>query len=351
MKYSKQNILAQQNELELNTSGDFVIRKELIEQYEPIDFHAHCYIGIASMLPALFRSPKSSRMNKSFFDLSCYPGNIKNFDFEKVGYRTWPKTSFSISGMEALAELFALKGVIPMLQNASIDRVLQDMKQSHVKKMVLLPIQGLQGRESENCIEATRKYEEFIVFGSVHPNETNIQNKINSYLDHGIKGFKIAPHVWNIGFNDKRVFNLLGHLSETKLPILSCSGLAIPATFKNLPFSLKKSMETQTAQKYAEVLRQFPDLKLIFAHSGLEQNDAFVELMKQYPSTYADISTQPPANIKKMIHSIGADRLLFGSDYPFFNQAFPLLAILKATNNEEERKKIFSINARNLLNI
>lgn len=351
MVYNKKNILSIYNELELNSSGDFVIKKELIEQYEPIDFHSHCFVSIASMLPAFFQKPKSNRFNKSFFDLSCYPGRIKNFDFEKVGYRNWPNTVYSFSGMDALAELFAVKGVIPMIQNASIERVLKDMKQSHVKKMVLLSIQGLEGSESDNCIKATKKYDEFIVFGSIHPDDHNIQNKINTYIEQGIKGFKIAPHVWNIDFNDKRVFDLLGLLSETKLPIISCSGIAIPSTFKKLPNSLMKSMETQTSQKYAEVLRRFPELRLIFAHSGLEQNDAFIELMEQYPSTYADISTQPPANIKKMINTVGADRLLFGSDYPFFNQAFPLLAVLRATDNEEQRKNIFSLNAKKILNI
>ena len=32
------------------------------------------------------------------------------------------------------------------------------------------------------------------------------------------------------------------------------------------------------------------------------------------------------------------DRILFGTDYPFLNQAFSMLSVLRATTDEEERK-------------
>ncbi len=346
---AKENILIQYPELILTHYGDFVIQPEIVEKYEPIDFHTHCFDSIESMMPAKFRKQKSNYFNRSFFDLSCYPGNIRSFDIEKVGYRKWPKTTFSISGLESMAELLALKGVIPLLQNATKDRVLRDKEQNGIKKMVVLPIQGENGNETQNTINRFKGQNEIIVFASVHPNDKNIPAQIDSYLKQGVKGFKIAPHVWNINADDQRVINLLGFLSQTKLPVISCSGLAIPDSFKHLPQFLKKSMATQELSKFIPALQRFPDLKLVFAHSGLEQNDQLIEIMKQYPATFSDISTQPHQNIRKMIKEIGADRLLFGSDYPFFNQAFPMLSVIKASDNEQDRHKIFSLNAMKLL--
>lgn len=348
---TKEKILVQNPELRLTHYNDFMLQRGIIEKYEPIDFHAHCFDSIESMMPAKFRRQKSNYFNNSFFDLSCYPGNANNFDFNKVGYRKWPKTTFSISGLESLAELLALKGVIPLLQNATKDRGLHDKEQNGIKKMVVLPIQGENGNETQNTINRFKDQHEIIVFASVHPNDKNIPAKIQSYLKQGVKGFKIAPHVWNINVDDQRLINLLGFLSQTKLPVISCSGLAIPGSFKHLPRFLKNSMATQELSKFIPALQRFPDLKLVFAHSGLEQNDQLIEIMKQYPATFSDISTQPYQNIRKMIYEVGADRLLFGSDYPFFNQAFPMLSVIKATDNESDRHKIFSLNAKKILGV
>jgi len=348
---NKEKILNEHPELRLTHYGDFVLQSGIVEKYEPIDFHAHCFDSIESMMPSKFRKQKTNYFNNSFFDLSCYPGNTKSFDFEKVGYRKWPKTTLSISGLESMAELLALKGVIPLLQNATKDRVLRDIEQNGIRKMVVLPIQGEHGDETQNTLNMFKNQPEMMVFASIHPNDKNIQTKIGSYLKQGVKGFKIAPHVWNINVDDKRMINLLGYLSQTKLPVISCSGLAIPKSFKHLPRFLKNSMETQNLSKFIPVLEQFPDLKLVFAHSGLEQNDYMIEIMKQYPAVFSDISTQPHQNIRKMINEIGADRLLFGSDYPFFNQAFPMLSVIKATDDETARHKIFSLNAKRLIGV
>ncbi|KUO70561.1 MAG: hypothetical protein APF77_22030 [Clostridia bacterium BRH_c25] len=347
----KNDILKSYKELELTEYGDFIIKKELVEKYNPIDFHAHCFVSIASMLPKVFRKQKSDCFDRSFFDLSCFPGKIKNFDFEKVGYRCWPDTTLSWGGIRCLSELAALEGVIPLIQNASLERVIRDMKQNHIQQMVLLPIQGVDGSETENLLELTKNNQEFIFFGSINPNEVQVKGKVERYLDMGVKGFKLNPHIWKIDFDDKRVINLLGYLSETGKPIISCSGIAIPNSFRRLPKSVVKNMDTQEISKFIRVLKSIPSLKLIFGHSGLEQNDELIEVMRQYPNTYADISTQPSQNVRRMINSVGAERLMFGSDYPFFNQAFPMLSVLKATADETERTDIFSTNAKRLLNI
>ena len=64
-----------------------------------------------------------------------------------------------------------------------------------------------------------------------------------------------------------------------------------------------------------------------------------------------DISLQPSENIKQIIGEVGSDRILFGTDYPFLNQAFSMLSVLRATTDEEERKNIFSDNAKKILHL
>ena len=344
---NKNDILSVHNELTITENGDFVVRNELIEQYRIIDFHTHIYECIYAGLPSIIRR-KTKENSNSFFDLSCYPGGVSNFSMNKIGYRTWPETVFSKEGMNTLLRLYG-KGVLSLIRSATIERLIHDMEKASIAKSVVLPINTINGNETGETNNAINGDDQFILFGSVHPFDKNIEQQIDQQLKMGIKGFKINPHVWGIDFDSPEIRNLIGLLNETQKPIISCSGIAIPQTFRHLPKGLWKNMKTQDIKKFLYALKQFPDIKLIFAHGGLEQNKDLIKLMEAFPNAYSDISIQPSDNIQNMIQNIGYKRLLFGSDYPFFNQAFPILSVLKATSSEIERKAIFSDNAELLL--
>lgn len=110
----------------------------------------------------------------------------------------------------------------------------------------------------------------------------------------------------------------------------------------------KKDVLNQKLDKYEIVLDAFPDTTFILAHSGCYEFDKMVELLKNYKNAYTDISIQPAENIKTMLEKVGAEKLLFGTDYPFVTQAFSILSVLRVTESEEERMLIFSKNAKRL---
>jgi len=344
---NKNDILFSHNELMLTDTGDFAVHNELIEQYKIIDFHTHIYESIYAGLPSVIRRKIINNSN-SFFDMSCYPGGVSNFSLNKVGYRTWPETVFSKEGINTLLRLYG-KGVLSLIRSATKERLVHDMNKSSVASSVLLPINTIKGNETQETIKAVNDDDRFIVFGSVHPLDKNIEIEIDQQLKLGVKGFKINPHVWGIDFDSPEMKNLIGLLYETQKPIISCSGIAIPHTFRHLPKGIWKNMRTQDLKKFLYCFKQFPDINLILAHGGLEQNEDLIKLMEEFPNVYSDISMQPSENIRNMITNIGYERLLFGSDYPFFNQAFSILSVLKATESEIERKAIFRGNAEFLL--
>lgn len=150
----------------------------------------------------------------------------------------------------------------------------------------------------------------------------------------------------------KKTIELMKLLHETGLPIISCSGRALPyKDVYRLPKNLQHTVESQVIKRFETLLNVIPDLNLIFAHGGLYQSDELIELMKKYPQTNLDISTQPPANIEKFIRHLGSERILYGTDYPAFNHAFPIVSVLRATSSDIERQNIFSSNAKRLLKL
>lgn len=145
---------------------------------------------------------------------------------------------------------------------------------------------------------------------------------------------------------------LIEKLSGTGLPILCCSGLGLSQEVlsTNIPSrQTKKDVMNQRLDKYEIVLDTFPDTTFILAHSGCFEFETMVNLLKNHQNVYTDISIQPSGHIKTLIGEIGSERILFGTDYPFVTQAFSILSVLRATENEEERMFIFSKNAKRLL--
>lgn len=351
MVKSKQDILGILPELELTDGGDFVVRGECVRDYEIIDFHTHSFQAVAGFLPSPFRRELDDE-RACFFDLSCYPGSVGFFDFDRVGYRLWPERLWSLSGFKTALDLFGFNGVISMLRRAGLGRLLRDMRSSGVSRAVVLPINSIKADNTTALLKGVSEYERLIPFASIHPLEGDIEARIDTYVSGGARGFKINPHVQKVGIDDGRMIELVKRLTRTRLPILSCSGLAIPARYLGqFPGSFRRSVEMQNLNRYETLLRVIPDHPFIFAHGGLEQNRELVALMRKFPNTYADISTQTVENIRRMIDEIGSRRLLFGSDYPFFNQAFPIVSLLRATGDHGDRRAIFSGNARRLLGL
>jgi len=351
MYKNKMSILKDFYELEITDFGDFKIRNELVKDYEIIDFHCHLYEGVKSFIPPIFRR-SSIDLKSSFFDLSCYPISLKYFDFDKELFTTYPQKILSLDGLKLAYELSGLGGFISALRKSTPKRMLRDMKLNNISKAVVLQLNTPNCDSSEDMEKVISQYDEFISFGCIHPYENQIRKKIDKNLSYRVKGWKIAPHVIGVNIDDEKTIKLLKQLYETELPIISCSGLAFPnEKLGKVPSRLRKLVETQDLKRFYNVLKEIPDMTFIFAHGGIYQTDELIELMKLYPNTYVEISTQPPEKIKGLIKEIGSERILYGTDYPAFNHAFSIVSVLRATSNDNERKNIFSNNAKRVLEI
>lgn len=350
MKYKKKkySITLENKELNLSSNGDFIIKKELVEKYEIIDFHCHCFEGLYQLFPA-FLQKKKIKHNKSLMDLSCFPFSMDLFDLNKIYFSDCPTKLFSLNGFKTKIKLFT--GAL-VLNYATSERLLTDMNYNGINRAVVLQINPPNKNSAEIMEEIVIKNERLYTFGSVHPFDENIDEKIKQYMDLHIKGWKINPHVCGFSIDGKESLALIEKLSKTDLPILCCSGLGLPQDllFTNITSKqTKKDVFNQSLDKYEIVLDSFPNTTFILAHSGCFEFEKTIKILKKHQNVYTDISVQPTEHIKTLIKEIGAERILFGTDYPFVTQAFSILSVLRATKNEKERNLIFSENAKRLL--
>ena len=104
-------------------------------------------------------------------------------------------------------------------------------------------------------------------------------------------------------------------------------------------------------------IASFPDLTIVCAHwgGGLPFYALMPEVKKAMKKVYFDTAASPylysPQVYNLVSQLIGADKILFGSDYPLIQQSRFLKEIDSADLTAEEKNLILSGNARKLLGI
>lgn len=103
------------------------------------------------------------------------------------------------------------------------------------------------------------------------------------------------------------------------------------------------------------VLPSFPELRLIIPHIG-HGFPQMIKIIRDFNNVYADVSIEIhyyEARVAKVISEIGADKFLFGSDFPgtCWTLHDDIIRTERLPLPEEDIKKILGSNAKNLLNL
>ena len=166
--------------------------------------------------------------------------------------------------------------------------------------------------------------------------------------NHGAKGLKLHPVSNRFYPHDRGLWSTYQKATELGLPILFHSGEAEVAGYTQVDFARPANFE--------QVLQNFPGLTIILAHLGKGFLEESVALAQKYDNVFFDTSAiLSGSEIKggfasggeavKLIRTIGVNRVLFGSDWPWFD---PLLAIQQIESlgfSEEEKLRILGLNA------
>jgi len=112
-----------------------------------------------------------------------------------------------------------------------------------------------------------------------------------------------------------------------------------------------------TPDRLYPFITNFPDLTIVCAHwgGGLPFYALMPEVKQAMKNVFFDTAASPflysPQIYNQVIQLVGADKILFGSDYPLLAQARLLQEINSADLSEEAKSLILSGNAQRLLNI
>ena len=104
----------------------------------------------------------------------------------------------------------------------------------------------------------------------------------------------------------------------------------------------------------ADILQNFPDLKLIIAHptSDMKQYRERLELIARYPNAALDISGSGPNTWQMVRYGLkvaGTEKIIFGTDFPLRNPGMYVAGVLFEELSDAENAAVFGQNFKRLL--
>jgi len=100
-----------------------------------------------------------------------------------------------------------------------------------------------------------------------------------------------------------------------------------------------------------EIAGRYPHLKLLMGHSLHTDWDAAVQAVRDFPNTYIELCAvlDDRGTIEKFVEEAGSDRMLFGTDLPWFDPHHGIGCLLSADITDDDRHNILHRNAETLL--
>lgn len=225
---------------------------------------------------------------------------------------------------------------------ANLQREMDDLG---LDRSVLLPIElPVLSHNTETYMDVAKKLPRLVPFCSVHPSWKDAGDKLAAYRKAGALGIKLHPNIQNFEPDDPRVMKLYGIAGDLGLPVLLHAG----------PVGIETAQGRRNTQMkhYWVSVRSFPKTTFILGHAGALQWDMALELAQRYRNTWLEISSQGLAAVQQLVIDAPPDRLMFGSDWPFYHQGIPLAKLLLATEGRPDaRRRILRDNARALLGL
>jgi len=104
-------------------------------------------------------------------------------------------------------------------------------------------------------------------------------------------------------------------------------------------------------QEADKILSKYSNLTFIAGHSFHGDWDKAIELVKKYPNIYLELTAvlDDRGPLDLFIEEIGSERILFGTDLPWFSTHHGIGAVLSAEMTDDDRRNIFYRNGVKLL--
>jgi predicted TIM-barrel fold metal-dependent hydrolase len=227
----------------------------------------------------------------------------------------------------------------------TIPNLVREMDEMGIRASVLLPIDfPVLSDNASVALAAAKSSSKLVSAGSVHPFALDPERRLDAQLAKGARGVKVHPSVQIVRPDARRAKSLYKMCGERDMFVFWHCG---PAGIEP-----KLGQYLTQVKFYEGPIRENPKTTFILGHSGARQFEEGLALQRAYPNVWLETSSQSLSNVRRMVREADPNRIVHGSDWPFYHPAVSVAKVLIATQDRPEiRHKILWANTARLLEI
>lgn len=222
-------------------------------------------------------------------------------------------------------ELFLMEA-LRLFKRHGLERLVFNMDKLGIERSVIYSLEPL--TKTQEILEQVRPFaDRFSVFASVHAQEADKVGYLKPLLEDGkASGLKIHPMIG--GYNASNLY-------EKAADIFSLAqDYDVPLAMHTGDIPIQRITTSQVSccgiPAIEALVRDFPKCKLVLNHLGWESWRAVIKLAEEHPNVYVETSWQHAGIMRRAVKALGPERVIFGSDYPLFQQWQALREVRRA---------------------
>jgi predicted TIM-barrel fold metal-dependent hydrolase len=221
-----------------------------------------------------------------------------------------------------------------------VESMLGTMDECGVKMLVFSHHDALKSPDCGNrpSIAAVRRYPERLrAYCLINPNYPELVNaEIDAFDPAVFVGFKFLPDYHRVAVDSQGYQRALEYADRHRL-------LVLVHTWKGSPYD--------GATPLRAMVEHYPNATFLLGHSIHGDWDSAVTLARDFPNLYLELTAvfDDRGALEKFAAEVGSQRMLFGTDLPWFDPHHAVGALLSAHLSDEDIHNICHCNAEALL--
>lgn len=325
---------------ELDSSGNL---RCVVEDLPPIiDFHAH--LGISALFAPTIDWQADTHRVRHFLDCDAKTPGCE-LDLDVYINANFSQDDLASLRQESVAQITFGSG---SASTHTIPNLLQEMDSVGIEQAVILPITlGLPFRDDSSerwaaAIAASGRGNRLLPGASVHPRDPDALEALRLQAARGASAVKLHPAVQRFYPDSPELHPIYEECGRLGLPVFFHGGRAGIEPEYTHRFTLIRHYEGAVAAH--------PEVRFVLGHAGARDVADAIPFARKYENVWLGIHGQGVSVLGELIDRVGSQRLLFGSDWPFYHLGATLAKVLIVTEGQPEvRRSILRGNAETLL--
>ncbi|NQU98181.1 amidohydrolase family protein [Candidatus Woesearchaeota archaeon] len=186
--------------------------------------------------------------------------------------------------------------------------IIREMNKMNVTRSAIFPFSNPDREDdfhkpNQRIFDACKKYpDRFIPFFRLDPKK-KWKKELELRVKQGFVGIKLHPVRQKFRIDSKDSVEIFKRAKKYNLVVLIHTGLGM----------------SELSQQIKSLLAKVPDVKIILGHSAFVDMNKVIKAVKDKPNVYFEISAIRVFDFYNLITNISSKRILFGTDYPFYN--------------------------------